>query len=136
MVGLVVPLQPPSILSPRRFSPSQAWPVHASLLQTLTRLVPELDSDRPLSTLTVKAVTVAVTTAWGGRAPATWNRQVATVRSSWGSASGSVGWSMTSPSTSSAGRPGSRPRRGSAMPSLPWPTAGGPYQVTDLEAFL
>jgi integrase len=29
----------------------------------------------------VEAITVAVMTAWGGRAPATWNRQVATVRS-------------------------------------------------------
>jgi site-specific recombinase XerD len=29
----------------------------------------------------VEAVTVVVTTAWSGRAPATWNRQVATVRS-------------------------------------------------------
>jgi site-specific recombinase XerD len=46
-----------------------------------TRLVRELGSDQPLSTLTVEAITVAVTTTWGGRAPATWNRQVATVRS-------------------------------------------------------
>jgi hypothetical protein len=30
---------------------------------------------------TLEAVTVAVTTAWSGRAPATWNRQVATVGS-------------------------------------------------------
>jgi hypothetical protein len=42
--------------------------------------VRELGGQRPLSTLTVEAVTVAVTTAWGGRAPATWNRHVATVR--------------------------------------------------------
>jgi len=31
--------------------------------------------------LTRDGVTVAVTTAWGGQAPATWNRHVATVRS-------------------------------------------------------
>jgi integrase len=43
--------------------------------------VRELGGDRPLSTLTVAAVTVTATAAWGGRAPATWNRQVATVRS-------------------------------------------------------
>jgi site-specific recombinase XerD len=49
--------------------------------QTLTRLVHELGGDRPLSALTVEAVTLAVTAAWGGRAPATWNRHVATVRS-------------------------------------------------------
>jgi integrase len=45
------------------------------------RLVNELGSGRPLSTLSVEAVTVTVTTAWDGRAPATWNRHVATVRS-------------------------------------------------------
>ena len=41
----------------------------------------ELSGERPLSMLTRDRVTVAVTTSWGGRAPATWNRQVATVRS-------------------------------------------------------
>jgi integrase len=41
----------------------------------------ELGGERPLSMLTRDRVTVAVTTSWGGRAPATWNRQVATVRS-------------------------------------------------------
>jgi len=41
----------------------------------------ELSGERPLSMLTRDGVTVAVTTAWGGRAPATWNRHVATVRS-------------------------------------------------------
>ena len=61
--------------------PSLARSTHCSYDQTLTRLVGELGSDRLLSTLTVEAVTLAVTTAWGGRAPATWNRQVATVRS-------------------------------------------------------
>src|SRR5215216_1918305 len=61
--------------------PSRARSTRRSYDQTLTRLVRELGGDRPLSTLTVEAVTVAVTTAWGGRAPATWNRQVATVGS-------------------------------------------------------
>jgi site-specific recombinase XerD len=61
--------------------PSLARSTRRSYGQTLTRLVGELGSDRPLSTPTVEAITVAVTTAWGGRAPATWNRQVATIRS-------------------------------------------------------
>jgi site-specific recombinase XerD len=61
--------------------PSLAPSTCRSYDQTLTRLVRELGGDRPLSTLTVEAITVAVTTAWGERAPATWNRQVATVRS-------------------------------------------------------
>jgi len=61
--------------------PSLARSTRRCYDQTLTRLVRELGSDRPLSTLTVEAIMVAVTTAWGGRAPATWNRQVATVRS-------------------------------------------------------
>ena len=61
--------------------PSLARSTRRSYAQTLTPLMRELGSDRPLSTLTVEAITVAVTTAWGGRAPATWNRQVATVRS-------------------------------------------------------
>jgi site-specific recombinase XerD len=61
--------------------PSLARSTRRSYDQTLTRLVRELGSNRPLSTLTLEKVTVAVTTAWGERAPATWNRQVATVRS-------------------------------------------------------
>src|SRR5512132_1291388 len=61
--------------------PSLARSTRRSYAQTLTRLVRELGGDRPLSMLTVEAITVAVTTAWGGRAPATWNRQVATIRS-------------------------------------------------------
>ena len=63
--------------------------------QTITRLERELGDDRPLSTLSVEAVMVAVTTAWGGRAPATWNRQVATVARSWDSAAAGAGWPMT-----------------------------------------
>jgi integrase len=61
--------------------PSLALSTRRSYDQTLTRLVCELGGDRPPSTLTVEAITVAVTTAWGERAPAAWNRQVATVRS-------------------------------------------------------
>jgi hypothetical protein len=54
--------------------PGRARSTGRSYSQTLTRLVHELGGQRPLSTLTVEAVTVAMTTAWGGRAPATWNR--------------------------------------------------------------
>jgi site-specific recombinase XerD len=61
--------------------PSLARSTRRSYAQTLIRLVRQLGGDRPLSTLTGEAVTVAVTTAWGGRAPTSWNRQVATVRS-------------------------------------------------------
>jgi len=52
-----------------------------SYQQTLRRLQHELGTEQPLATLTVNRVTVAVTAAWGGRAPATWNRHLATVRS-------------------------------------------------------
>jgi integrase len=61
--------------------PSLARSTRRSYDQTLTRLVHKLGGDRPLSALTVEAVRLAVTTAWGARAPATWNRHVATVRS-------------------------------------------------------
>jgi integrase len=61
--------------------PSLARSTRRSYDQTLTRLVHELGGDRPLSALSVEAVTLAVAAAWGGRAPATWNRHVATVRS-------------------------------------------------------
>jgi integrase len=86
MVGRVVPLtssRQTLALAAAAFlaQPSLARSTRRSYDQTLTRLVHDLGSDRPLSTLTVEAVTVAVTTAWGSRAPATWNRQVATVRS-------------------------------------------------------
>ena len=86
MAGRVVPLSPPSrrSLRPRgRFlaQPSLARSTRRSYSQTLTRLVRELGGQRPLSILTVEAVTVAVTATWGGRAPATWNRHVATVHS-------------------------------------------------------
>jgi integrase len=60
---------------------SLARSTRRSYAQTLGRLEHELGGDRPLSAITVEAVTQAVTAAWGERAPATWNRQVATVRS-------------------------------------------------------
>jgi integrase len=86
MVGRVVPLatsEQTVAAAAAAFlaQPSLARSTRRSYDQTLTRLVRELGSDRPLSTLPVAAVTVAVTTAWSGRAPATWNRHVATVRS-------------------------------------------------------
>jgi hypothetical protein len=62
--------------------PSLARCTRRSYDQTLTRLVRELGGDRSLSTLTIEAFTVGVTTEWSGRAPATWNWQVATVRPS------------------------------------------------------
>jgi integrase len=49
--------------------------------QTLNRLERELGPGQPLGTLTTDQLTSVVTGAWGGRAPATWNRHVATVRS-------------------------------------------------------
>jgi len=52
-----------------------------SYTQTLDRLDHELGGDQPLAALTVEALTGAVAAAWGGCAPATWNRHVATVRS-------------------------------------------------------
>jgi integrase len=55
-----------------------------SYQQTLGRLERELGADQPLATLTADHLTVAVTSAWAGRAPATWNRHVATVRSFFG----------------------------------------------------
>jgi integrase len=86
MVGRVVPMattEQPVAAAAAAFlaQPSLARSTRRSYDQTLTRLVRELGDDRALSTLTAEAVTVAVTTAWGGRAPATWNRQVATIRS-------------------------------------------------------
>jgi integrase len=86
MVGRVVPLTTSEQIAATAAEaflsqPSLARSTRRSYDQTLTRLVRELGSDRPLSRLTVEAITVAVMTAWGGRAPATWNRQVATIRS-------------------------------------------------------
>jgi integrase len=61
--------------------PDLAVTTRRSYQQTLGRLERELGIDLPLATLTLDQVTGAVTSAWGDRAPATWNRHVATVRS-------------------------------------------------------
>jgi integrase len=61
--------------------PDLAASTRRSYRQTLGRFERELGSDQPLATLTADQVTAAVTAAWAGRAPATWNRQVATIRS-------------------------------------------------------
>jgi hypothetical protein len=49
--------------------------------QTLQRLTHAIGDDRSLETLDGADVETAVQSAWGHRAPATWNRHVATVRS-------------------------------------------------------
>jgi integrase len=61
--------------------PDLADSTRRSYDQTLTRLVHALGAHRQLATLTADEFEAAVTTAWGGCAPATWNRHVATVRS-------------------------------------------------------
>ena len=86
MVGRVVPLATSQqVLADAAAAflaqPSLARSTRRSYDQTLTRLVRDLGADQPLGTLTVDQLTAAVTAAWGGRAPATWNRQVATIRS-------------------------------------------------------
>jgi hypothetical protein len=61
--------------------PDLAASTRRSYQHTLGRLEHELGTDQPLATLTADQLTAVVTGAWGGRAPATWNRHVATVRS-------------------------------------------------------
>jgi integrase len=61
--------------------PDLAASTRRSYQQTLGRLQRELGADRSLATLTADQVCAVVTGAWAGRAPATWNRHVATVRS-------------------------------------------------------
>jgi integrase len=61
--------------------PSLASTTRRSYQQTLEQLEHKLGAEHPLEDLTVEAVTVAVSTAWGRCAPATWNRHVATLRS-------------------------------------------------------
>ena len=61
--------------------PDLAASTHRSYHQTLGRLERDIGADRPLATLTSDQLTAAVTGAWAGRAPATWNRHLATVRS-------------------------------------------------------
>jgi len=52
-----------------------------SYAQTLNRLAAELGPGLELSVLEVDQLGAAVERAWGGCAPATWNRHVATTRS-------------------------------------------------------
>jgi site-specific recombinase XerD len=61
--------------------PDLAASTRHSYQQTLDRLERALGSDQPSATLTTNQVTAAVTAAWDGCAPATWNRHVATIRS-------------------------------------------------------
>jgi site-specific recombinase XerD len=61
--------------------PDLAASTRRSYQQTLGRLERKLGDDQPLASLTADQLTTAVTGAWGGRAPATWNRHVATIRS-------------------------------------------------------
>jgi hypothetical protein len=95
--------------------PDLAASTRRSYQQTLGRLERELGADQPLATLTADQVTAAVTAAWADRAPATWNRHLATVRSFFGFAGAAAGWSATSPSTWSAG-----PSRSTAPRPFPW----------------
>ncbi len=52
-----------------------------SYAQTLRRLAVELGADRRLGDVDADELGAAVECAWGGCAPATWNRHVATTRS-------------------------------------------------------
>ena len=86
MAGRIIPLAPSeqtlaAAAAAFLAQPSLARSTRRSYDQTLTRLVRDLGADQPLGILTVDQLTAAVTAAWGGRAPATWNRQVATIRS-------------------------------------------------------
>ena len=64
--------------------PDLATSTRRSYQQTLGRLERDLGTDQPMATLTADRMTAVVTDAWGRRAPATWNRHVATVRSFFG----------------------------------------------------
>jgi integrase len=64
--------------------PDLAASTRRSYQQTLGRLERELGANQSLASLTADQLTAAVAGAWGGRAPATWNRHVATVRSFFG----------------------------------------------------
>jgi integrase len=61
--------------------PDLAPSTRRSYQQTLERLQRALGSNQPPAALTANQVTAAVTAAWDGCAPATWNRHVATLRS-------------------------------------------------------
>ena len=86
MPGRVVPLSTTARLLGEAVAaflaqPDLAASTRRSYQQTLDRLERELCPDRPLAGLTTDQVTAAVAGVWRGRAPATWNRQVATTRS-------------------------------------------------------
>ena len=61
--------------------PDLAVSSRRSYAQTLNRLASDLGAARALATLDAGALDSAVQGAWGGCAPATWNRHVATARS-------------------------------------------------------
>jgi site-specific recombinase XerD len=61
--------------------PDLALSSRRSYTQTLGRLRRELGSERPLQWVSGRELERAVVGAWGGCAPATWNRHVATMRS-------------------------------------------------------
>ena len=76
--------QPPSLadavdafLAQPDLAPSSA----RSYAQTLGRLRRDLGAERPLQWVSGRELEQAVVQSWGGCAPATWNRHVATVRS-------------------------------------------------------
>ena len=58
-----------------------AQPRPATTARTLERLAGELGRDRPLAGITDDELAAAVGTLWGGLAPRTWNRHLATVGS-------------------------------------------------------
>jgi integrase len=62
-------------------SPDLADSSRRSYAQTLGRVQRELGSDRPLQWVSGRELERAVIGAWGGCAPATWNRHLATLRS-------------------------------------------------------
>ncbi len=61
--------------------PDLAASSRRSYEQTLARLRTILGAERPLNLLGAAPLSAAMTDAWSGVAPATWNRHVATVRS-------------------------------------------------------
>jgi site-specific recombinase XerD len=61
--------------------PDLALSSRRAYTQTLGRLRRELGSERPLQWVSGRELERAVVGAWGGCAPATWNRHVATMRS-------------------------------------------------------
>src|SRR6266487_7005013 len=54
---------------------------HRTYTRTLDHLARSLGPERPLAAVSSDELAAAVTELWGGLAPRTWNRHVATVRS-------------------------------------------------------